>query len=170
MATFVDPRKVYKSILKPDVDPSGRQDASGANTPAPPAAPPAAPPGGSGDWQPGAIVHGDPWQSLLNAINASSRLSQADKDLIAGSQSKLMPMFNAAGAAYGGLGGVIAAARNNPLKAAYTALSYLTGTPYYDRGNDPNSGRLFKIPGFDYGTVDDAWAPTGTYGQGGYWT
>jgi hypothetical protein len=46
----------------------------------------------------------------------------------------------------------------NPMKAFYTAMSYLTGTPYYDK-SDTGGWNLFKIPGFDYGTVDDNWGP-----------
>lgn len=76
---------------------------------------------------------------------------------IAGAQSQLSPLVNAAVGAWGQQG-VLNALGYNPKKGAYTALSYLTGKPYYDRTGEGKRGRLFYVPGYkpNYGAgVED---------------
>ena len=117
----------------------------------------------------GSSTGGDFWSQYLQRIGQYG----ADTSQIAANKEKLAPMMNAAlaYAPWHGAEGILNYLNYNPNKGRYAALSYLTGTPYYDRGDDPNQGKLFKVPGFDYGTVDDNWSPYAQYGlPQTYWT
>lgn len=116
--------------LIPDHDPTGRVDASGST------------------YQQGAGL----WDQILAKLQPY--LSSDLYSQISGAQSQLSPLVNAAVGAWGEQG-VLNALGYNPKKGAYTALSYLTGKPYYDRTGDGSKARLFYVPGYmpQYGGI-----------------
>jgi len=169
MATFRDPREIYSKLYDSFKVPEQTFQQGGGSAAAQAGA--AAGSGSSaaagGHGAAGPTHTGSTWGDILAAIQPF--ISADDYNLISSNQAKLNPMLNAGAAQWGGLGGILATAGKNPRKVAYTALSYLTGKPYYDRGAGATSNP-FRVPGFDYGTVDDNWG-VGTYGQTpGYWT
>lgn len=119
----------------PDYDPTGRQDASGENTPAPP------PPGGGGGSGGGA---GDLWSRVMDLLKG-----YGDVSAFQANRSALEPLIGGAQKAWGlDDEGLMSRLAYNPLKGMYTLASYLNGTPFYDKTGDGSKGNLFYVPGF----------------------
>lgn len=96
----------------------------------------------------------DFWNQFLSKVNRYTQFPD-----IAANEQKLAPLVAAARAHWGD-DRILRYLDFNPKKGAYTAMSYLTGNPYYDSGNDAAGNKyyhLFKVPGFDYGAMDDNW-------------
>lgn len=112
----------------------------------------------TGGAAPGGSLGDDPWATILAALQPYGNTAQIEAN-----RAKLDPMLSAA-RSWVGDNNIMKTLQYNPMKAFYTMMSYLTGTPYYDK-SDSGGWNLFKIPGFDYGTADDSW---GDYVEGSH--
>jgi hypothetical protein len=119
-----------------DPDPSGSGYGQGANAPP-----------GTANAPPGT----DFWSRFLAAIRPY--IGDEGYNQIAGSGQRLEGILGAAKGAFGGEENILKYLGYNPLKGAYTALSYLNDTPYYDKGNAEDGSETwnaFYVPGYDY--------------------
>lgn len=86
------------------------------------------------------------WAAFLGKIKPY--LNQDLYGQIEGNYTALNPLLNVARARWGDQK-ILDYLGYNPLKGAYTSLSYLTGNPYYDRtgsgAGDADTGRLFGL-------------------------
>jgi len=160
MATFggnrvVDPRKLYGDLVKATDQTTmvgggyGGQAGAAAGVGSGNTTPAQTDPFAGGT-NPHHAPSGDFWTDFLAAIKP---FAGTNYDTIAGNQSKLAPLMQAALGAFGGEANILKYLGYNPRKGINTALSYLTGNPYYDKGNNEDGSEYwtpFYVPGFDY--------------------